>query len=74
MFIEKNTRRFERFNLAEPDEIRSYEEILADPAIRIVSRRFLSESDSTTESSEAGSTTQSQTRTYIALEFEEVTL
>lgn len=74
MFIEKNQRRFRLFDITDEQERREYEEILADPAIRIVSRNQMSKTDTETSSSEGQSTSNSQTRPLIALEYEELSI
>ena len=74
MFIEKNQRRFSVFDITDEADRREYERIIADPAVRIVSRNQMSRTDTETSSSEGQSTSTSQTRPLVALEYEELAL
>jgi hypothetical protein len=74
MYIEKNTRRFQVFDITDDDERRDYEALLADPGVRIVSRSIINKTDTTTESVEGQSTSNSSSRPLVCLEYEELTL
>lgn len=74
MFIEKNTRQFATFMLSEPDEATEYAALLNNPAIRIVNRKIVPITETTSETSGDSTVSSSITRYQALLEYEEVSL
>ena len=73
-FIEKTTRRLEKFNLADADERADYEAVLANPANRIIEKTKVQKTETSSDSSGEGSITQSVTEPWMIVEYEEISL
>ena len=73
-FIEKTRRRLEKFNLADGEERREYEAILANPSNRIIEKTKVQKTETSSDSSGEGSITQSITEPWMIVEYEEVDL
>ena len=70
MLIARTKRRFESFNLDSADGAKAYEELVGDPSVIIVDRRFATLNETTYE----GESSTSISRLWVYVEYEECSL